>query len=152
MPLNSGMKTNLYAIATGPMTASKSPIVLIVEDNKPFSAALREFLKLRFPQFEVHAATTGACALKKFARLQPQLVLMDIQLPDINGLEITRRFKAQSPDTLVIVMSMLTGASIAEKAQANGAAFISKDHLFRDLQPLLAHIYGSSEKPTFTNQ
>jgi len=134
------------------MTASKPPIVLIVEDNIAFSKTLHEFLMLRFPKIQVHVAQTGACALKKFTRLQPQLVLMDILLPDINGLEITRRFKAQSPDTLVIVMSMLTGTSIAEKAQANGAAFISKDHLFRDLQPLLAHIYGSSEKRTSTDQ
>lgn len=134
------------------MTASKPPIVLIVEDNMAFGKTLREFLLLRFPKIEVHVAQTGAIALDKFARLQPQLVLMDIQLPDINGLEITRRFKAQSPDTLVIVMSMLTGPDIAEKAQASGAAFISKDHLFRDLQPLLAHIYGFNEKPKSTNQ
>lgn len=135
------------------MTASKPPIVLIVEDNMAFGETLCEFLLLRFPKIEVHVAQTGAIAQDKFARLQPQLVLMDIQLPDINGLEITRRFKTQSPDTLVIVMSMLAGEHIAGQARAAGAlAFISKDHLFRDLQPLLAHIYGFSEKPTSTNQ
>lgn len=129
------------------MIAPQAPLVLIVEDSKPFRDALREFLALRFPQFEVHEAHTGASALEKFARLQPQLVLMDIHLPDMNGLEITRRIKARAPYTVVIAMSMLMEAGIAGKVQAAGAAFISKDHLFRDLEPLLAHGFGSVQKP-----
>lgn len=137
-----------HGAATATMSASKPLIALIVEDNKPFSAALREFLKMRFPQFDVHAAETGAAALNEFARLQPQMVLVDIQLPDINGIEITRRIKTQAPGTLVIAMSMLADAHIARSARAAGAAFIGKDLLFQDLEPLLSQIYGSVERPT----
>ena len=125
------------------MSAPIPTVVLIVEDNKAFSTALREFLALRFPQFEVHEARTGGGALEKFARLQPRLVLMDIQLPDMNGMEIPRRIKAQAPETVVIAMSMMADTRIAEKAQSAGAAaFVGKNHLFRDLEPLIARCIG----------
>lgn len=127
------------------MSAPMPSVVLIVEDNKAFCKALREFLALRFPQFEVHEARTGGRALEKFTRLQPRLVLMDIHLPDMNGMEITRRIKALAPEIVVIAMSMMADTYIAEKAQSAGAAaFVDKNHLFRDLEPLIARFIGIS--------
>lgn len=127
------------------MSASIPTIVLIVEDSKAFSKTLREFLALRFPQIEAHEARTGGGALEKFARLQPQLVLMDIHLPDMNGMEITRRIKAQAPETVVIAMSTMADRHVAEKAQSAGAAaFVDKTHLFRDLEPLITRCIGTS--------
>lgn len=112
--------------------------VLIVEDRKSFRAVLREFLALKFPDCKLLEAATGARALQQFDQHQPRLVLMDIQLPDINGIEAARRIKARSPDTVVIAMSMRNETHIVDRALAAGAsAFISKDHLFRDLEPLI---------------
>lgn len=131
------------------MSAPIPTVVLIVEDNEAFSKALREFLALRFPQFEVHEARTGGRALEKFTRLQPRLILMDIHLPDMNGMEITRRIKAQAPKTVVIAMSMMADTHVAEKAQSAGAAaFVGKDHLLHDLEPLIARLISTSATDT----
>lgn len=120
------------------MPPNRPVTVLIVEDRKSFRAVLREFLALKFPDCKLLEAATGARALQQFDQHQPRLVLMDIQLPDINGIEATRCIKARSPDTVVIAMSMMNEAHIADRALAAGAtAFISKDHLFRDLEPLI---------------
>lgn len=141
------VEDHAHRAATDPMAASKPPVVLIVEDSRAFREVLSDFLKLCIPKVVVHVAPTGGMALLELARSKPQLVLMDINLPDINGVEVTRLFKERSPNTLVIAMSIMTDKSIADKARANGAAFISKDHMFRDLQPLLVTIFGSSENP-----
>ena len=101
-------------------------------------AALRDFLGLTFPSWQVLEAADGAAAMRVFLELRPPLVLMDVCLPDVNGIELTRRIKALAPETTVVVMSIQNGAHIVEQALAAGAAvFISKDRIFTELAPLI---------------
>ncbi len=152
MPFNDGME-HIPQAPIRAMPAKPSTTVLIVEDRKSFRAALREFIALQFPHFNVHEAETGAAALEKFEQHQPRLVIMDIRLPDISGIEITRRIKALAPATTVIAMSMLTEAQIAGQALAAGAtAFINKDHLFRELVPLIQLFSNPDAGTSNTNQ
>ena len=130
------------------MTASNStPKVLIVEDQAPMRAALRDFLALTFSAWLVLEAADGATAMKVFTEHRPPLVLMDVCLPDTNGIELTRRIKALAPETAVVVMSIQNGAHIVEQAIAAGAAvFISKDRIFTELAPLIAKLIQLSDK------
>ena len=86
--------------------AQTSEIVILNVDDKPESLYTKDRL-LRLQGFTVANATTGKTALDLAHRLHPQLVLLDIHLPDIDGREVCRRIK-EHPDlkgTLVILVS-----------------------------------------------
>lgn len=122
-------------------TADVSAEVLIVEDQAPMRAALRDFLALAFPALQVIEAEDGATAMALFAQHRPSLVLMDVCLPDANGIELARRIKEMAPATVVVVMSIQNGTHIVESALAAGAAvFISKDRIFTELTPLISRL------------
>ena len=86
--------------------------VLIVEDHAPMRAMLRAFLQAAFPACGILEAESGARALEICTARRPQLVLMDICLPDANGIELTERLKVSMSETRVIVISYLSGATL----------------------------------------
>ena len=100
--------------------------------------AIRACIEGSFPGLCVLEAPDGATALKVVEAHGPSLVLMDIHLPDGNGLDLTRDIVKQWPGTLVAAISMDTGADFPERARAAGAVeFIGKDTLFKTLLPLV---------------
>jgi DNA-binding NarL/FixJ family response regulator len=120
--------------------------MLIVEDQAPMRTALRDFLALTFPAWRVLEAADGASAMAVFLEHRPPLVLMDVCLPDENGIELTRRIKTLAPATTVVVMSIQNGAHIVEQALTAGAAvFIGKDRIFTELMPLITRLGTSSD-------
>lgn len=99
---------------------------------------MRTSIERAFPGLSVIEAPDGATALKCVEGHRPCLVLMDINLPDANGLGLTRDILKQWPCTLVAILSADTGADLPEQARAAGAVeFISKDRLFKSLLPLV---------------
>lgn len=88
------------------------PLILNVDDD-----AANRYVKTRslmMGDMEVIEAEDGASALALIAERQPHLVLLDVNLPDVNGLEVCRFIKAEWPETLVIQISA-TAISVAEK-------------------------------------
>lgn len=79
--------------------------LLIVDDSvlivKRLLATLQEFLI----NTEINAALTGADALKALRQYKPEVVLLDIQLPDISGIEILKTIRVTCPGTAVIMLS-----------------------------------------------
>ena len=101
--------------------------VLLVEDSTLFRQFFKETLGDRFPSLEIHEAVNGEEALQEIETLRPNLVFMDIRLPGENGLELTRKVKAQYPDIVVII---LTGYDLPEYRQTSAQYadyFFSKD-------------------------
>ena len=96
--------------------------VLIVDDQAPFRDVARTVVALS-PGFDVVAeAASGEEAVAAAAERHPQLVLMDINLPGINGLEATRRITDDRPGTIVILLSTYTRDDLPEDARTCGAA------------------------------
>jgi len=101
--------------------------VLIVEDSVSFRQLLKETLLSRFPTMEVQEAGDGGEALKRVAAFSPDLVVVDIQLPGKNGLDLTKRLKAEYPNLKVIVLTMYDTPEYREAAhQSRADYFISK--------------------------
>ena len=92
--------------------AGSRPLVLNVDDD-PASRHVKT-RSLLMGQMEVIEADTGAAALALIAERQPSLVLLDVNLPDVDGLEVCRRIKAEWPEVVVIQISA-TAISSAEK-------------------------------------
>jgi DNA-binding NarL/FixJ family response regulator len=79
--------------------------VLIVEDSHLFRHVFKEMLHTRFPSLEIHEATDGEGALQMIEEIVPDLLFMDIRLPDANGLDLTRKIKAQHPRITSIIFT-----------------------------------------------
>jgi DNA-binding NarL/FixJ family response regulator len=96
--------------------------VLIVDDQEPFRAAARLVVEMT-DGFEVAGeAETGEDGVAMAAALEPDLVLMDVNLPGIDGLESTRRILAAGSPVVVLLLSTYEEAEYAPRAAECGAA------------------------------
>jgi two-component system, NarL family, invasion response regulator UvrY len=101
--------------------------VLIVDDQAPFRDVARMVVDMTDGFEVVGEAVDGTSAAAAAAELQPILVLMDLNMPDIDGFEATRRVRAASPDTRVLILSTHDPADFRDQALAAGAFdFMSK--------------------------
>lgn len=114
--------------------------VLIVDDQAPFRSAAR-FVVGRVAGWRVVGeVATGEEALSAFSTFRPDVVLMDINLPGIDGIEATRRILASAPDAVVVLVSTYGPDDLPDDARTCGAiAYVRKD----DLTPrLLREVSG----------
>jgi DNA-binding NtrC family response regulator len=88
--------------------------LLLVEDEEDVRLNILEFLQMHFDS--VHAAASGEEGLETFLRDKPDIVLTDIRMPGMGGLEMASRIKESSPDTPVIILSALYEKDLLEKA------------------------------------
>ncbi|MBI4498948.1 MAG: response regulator transcription factor [Chloroflexi bacterium] len=114
--------------------------VLIVDDHTVAREGLRAMLETD-PQVRVVAeAADGLEALERVAELRPAVVLMDVRMPRMDGLEATRRMKAEHPTTAVIIMTSYDDdALVVAAVRAAAAGYLLKD-VSRDL---LRHTIGA---------
>jgi len=104
--------------------------VLIVDDQRPFRMVARTVVGLVGGWRVAAEAGSGEDALDQAERVRPGVVLMDINLPGINGIEATRRLLARAPDTTVVLLSTYTVDDLpADAADCGAAAYIRKEDL-----------------------
>lgn len=102
--------------------------VLIVDDHPVVRQGLRTFLDLQEDLTVVGEAGTGAEAVAKVEELLPEVVLMDLVMPDLDGIEATRRIRDVSPSTKVIVLtSYAEDEKIFPAIKAGAAGYLLKD-------------------------
>jgi two-component system, cell cycle response regulator DivK len=97
----------------------KLPRVLVVDDNA-MNIAIAETVLLA-EGFEVESAADGTQALAKVASFQPDLVLMDIQMPGTHGLELTRRLKADAATRHIRIVAFTAFAMRGDEAKLRAA-------------------------------
>jgi DNA-binding NarL/FixJ family response regulator len=109
--------------------APMAPSVLIVDDHDRFRVTVRRALE-RDGWIVAGEAVDGAGALRAARALQPDVVLLDVGLPDMSGLEVLRRLRDGMPQLVVVVVSTHESADYHEIAVANGArGFLAKSEL-----------------------
>ncbi len=130
------------------MASEARPVrVLIVDDQAPFRNAARTVVGMT-SGFEVIAeAQSGEEAVEVAEREKPDLVLMDINLPGINGIEAVRRIKATSNGTLAFLLSTYAVADLPADARTCGAvAYINKEEFGPDV---LEELWASQGDPNW---
>ncbi len=112
--------------------------ILIVDDNAIFRGYIKEHLAPE-PDVEVigEAADTQE-AMRKVRELKPDVVLMDVRMPGMNGIDATRRLKEELPNLKVIVLTIFDIEAYREAAMASGASgYVIKKDLVEELLPAI---------------
>jgi DNA-binding NarL/FixJ family response regulator len=118
------MDDEMNATEEGTRTVS----VLIVDDQLPFRAVARTVVGLTAGFTLAGEAESAESALAAVDARPPDLVLMDINLPGINGIEATRRIRATHPEVAVILLSTYSEADLPSDARECGAiAYVHKE-------------------------
>jgi two-component system, NarL family, invasion response regulator UvrY len=119
--------------------------VLIVDDHPTFRNTLQDWLAELLPEVSTVYASSGEECLRLVRDLCPRIVLMDIGLPGISGLEATKLVLAERPATKVVIVSIHDTALLRAAAAGVGAvAYITKGDMASKLRPLLEPLLAAS--------
>jgi len=121
--------------------------ILVVEDFRPLRLSVVHWLECRFPGCVVHGVESGEEALKHASAFRTHIVIMDINLPGINGIETTRRIKAQAPETAVVMLtSHDTPYHRLAAANAGAVGYITKYEMETQLEPTVEGLLESGSR------
>ena len=117
---------------------------MVFVGNSAFQEILKNIFHSRFPSVELLAAGDGMTPMEKIESLLPDLILIDIELPGDNALELTRKIKNRHPEIVVILLSSHDLPEYREAAYRQGADyFITKDSSVGDYFGLIESILFS---------
>ena len=130
--------------------------VLVVDDDFMVASIHTRFVDRTEGFRVVGQASTGIHALAEIERLAPDLVLLDVHLPDLSGIEVLRRLRGAGNDVGVVMVTAAREADTVRAAVAGGAAhylvkpfehadLVSRLHAFRDTLEALDHLGGQSD-------
>ncbi len=118
--------------------------ILIVDDVGVVRANLREWLEAVFPAAHVSEAASGEEAVAMAEEEGPHVVVMDIALPGINGIEAARRIKAIRPGARVVMLTIHEESDYRREAESAGAdAYVFKRRMASDLIPAVTRLMAS---------
>lgn len=122
------------------------PSILIVEDQAEMRGHLRDFVQLACPAAIVVEADGAVAAIAACRAHLPDIVLMDIELPYLDGISLTAWIRSRQPAVRVIVVSNHAAGIYVERAMLAGAfGYVTKDNVATQLPPLLQRALALKE-------
>lgn len=120
--------------------------VLICDDSRHVRESLRGYVAAIPGIARVDTVASGEEAVLRYPHLRAQLVLMDINMPGIGGVEATRRLVTEFPDATVIVLTVAADRDSVTSAIAAGArGYLSKDVSREEIAAAIAHAIASAD-------
>ena len=116
----------MTAVARDPATT-----VLVVEDEESFVEALT--IGLKREGFRVEVARDGVEALDRFDAIHPDLVLLDVMLPTVSGIEVCRQIRAHSPVPIIMVSARTSEIDVVVGLEVGADDYVSKPYRMREL-------------------
>ena len=108
--------------------------ILLADDHKITRQGLRSLLEKQQDMEVVAEADNGRTAVRLAGEIAPDVVIMDLTMPDLNGVEATRQIVADSPDVKVIALSMHSDSLfVTEMLKSGAAGYLLKDCAFEEL-------------------
>src|SRR5262245_33462490 len=136
-------------------TIPKRIRIFLVDDSQQFLGVAKRFLQMQ-PSYEVVGSSNSIQqAFAQISLTQPDLVIIDLVMPGMNGLEAARRLKKQSASVRVIVVSLQDEDEYADSAEVSGAdGFIAKTDFCEKLVPFIDTLFKNpsmQHSPSFTS-
>ncbi len=121
------------------------PAILIVDNHNSVRISLREWLSAVFSDYKILEAGNGEEAVEIAFTQKPKIILMDVWLPGINGIEAVRRIKERSEHVQAVVLSLYESPEFRADAKAAGAVdYVLKDKLGVELIPVLTRLMSET--------
>jgi two-component system, NarL family, response regulator NreC len=123
--------------------------IVLADDHHIVRQSLRVLLEAETDFRVVGEAASGLEAIELIERLQPDVLVVDIMMPELNGLEVTRRVKRRRPKTAIVILSMHENeAYVVEALRAGASAYVLKKSTAQELvyaigQSLAGHLFLS---------
>jgi DNA-binding NarL/FixJ family response regulator len=136
-------------MATIPFIDDERPVssflVLVVEDYEPFRRFVCSTLSKKTELQVICEASDGLEAVRKAEELRPDLVLLDVGLPTLNGIEAARLIRKLSPESRILFVSQESSVDVVQEALRSGAlGYVAKTHAgFELLAAVEAVCHGS---------
>ena len=108
--------------------------ILLVDDHKIMRDGLRSLIDKQSEMAVVGEAENGRTALQLTRKLKPDVIVMDINMPDLNGIDATRQILAELPGVKIVAFSMHSDRQfVAEMLKAGVSGYLQKDSAFEEL-------------------
>ena len=115
--------------------------ILLADDHKIVRDGLRTLLAKGMGIVVAGEAEDGRTTVQLAKKISPDIVIMDVAMPDLNGIEATRQVIAECPGTRVIAVSMHSDKRyVSEMLKAGASAYLSKDYVFDELEKAIAAV------------
>ena len=116
------------------------PHVLLVDDHQILRQGLKALLNDQ-PEFRVSEADTGRAAVSQAAETSPDVIVMDLAMPGLNGIDATRQISEMNPHIKVIALSAHSDKRmITEALRAGASGFVPKDAAFEELSTAIREV------------
>jgi len=116
--------------------------ILVVDDFEPFRQFICSILKQKYG-FQLGEACDGLEAIEKAEQLQPDLILLDVGLPKLNGIQAAKKLRYLAPHTQIVFLSVESSPDMVQEALKSGAAgYIQKLNIEKELVPTIETLRG----------
>lgn len=117
--------------------------ILFADDSQKMRSTVRSLLIQSNPTWEIYEAQTGKEALEKTSALNPDIVILDLNFPDLNGSEVVRLIRARPTAPKIVICSFGDPAHLAVAAREAGAdAYIPKSSFIEEFEATLSALLG----------
>jgi len=137
-----------YSARQGTVSRSPSPIRILAVDDHPLLRKGIAALVNAEPDMKLVAeASNGHEAIEMFRQHRPDVTLMDLQMPDLNGTETIVRIQSDFPDARIVVLTTYTGdAQVLRALRAGARGYILKGHVHRELLDTIRAVHAGQKR------
>ncbi len=128
-------------------TDSKLIRILTVDDHPLLREGIAALVRAEVDMSVVAEADDGAEAIEKFRLHRPDVTLMDVEMPSVNGIEAISKIRSEFPDARIIVLTTYSGdATVVRALKAGARAYILKRHVHRELLGTIRAVYAGQKR------